>query len=524
MKWIGQHIYDLVARFRDDVYLEDISSGTIASGGNLGLDSNNKIVKQSDTGITDLHGAGVDGSNNQLLTDDGDGTITSEANLTFDGSTLSIEADANTTANALFIDANALTTGSVISIDVDDAGVNATKSLVDIDFLKGTAMGLGASNITTGLNINMADTSTNSGGSAVKMIGAQIDIDSANAQGNITQKGLVLNVAADGVADAATTSGIEMEVADGGTDILMTSSDNTTVDTCAIAVGASGATTITTVDGGGAAADLTLTVDGDIVLSPAGKVGIGTAAPEDNLHVAGADDADASLLVTSYDTDTAANYPTLRLFRARGTQASPSIIADGDYLGGVDFGGWLGSTGGDFYTNYDVGASITAIVDGAPSNANEDIPTALTFFTNGETTKQGERMRITPDGKVGVGTTSPDALLEVSGKFAANGINSTFATMTSGDTSPPVHQGNIFKTHSDGVTIDQFDGGTCGQIITIISGGATVYDVTTSELKGGTTNITTAAGDVTVWVCESATVWHLISWMDLSADLSSGGF
>jgi len=45
MKWIGQHIYDLIARFRNDVYLEDINTGTIASGGNLGLDSNNKIVK-----------------------------------------------------------------------------------------------------------------------------------------------------------------------------------------------------------------------------------------------------------------------------------------------------------------------------------------------------------------------------------------------------------------------------------------------------------------------------------------------
>ena len=88
MKWIGQHIYDLVARFRNDVYLEDISSGTIASGGNLGLDSNNKIVKQDDAGITDLHGAGVDGSANQLLTDDGDGTVTSEANLTYDGTDL----------------------------------------------------------------------------------------------------------------------------------------------------------------------------------------------------------------------------------------------------------------------------------------------------------------------------------------------------------------------------------------------------------------------------------------------------
>ncbi len=45
MKFIGQFIQNLIARFRNDVYLENISSGTFASDGNLGLDSNNKIVK-----------------------------------------------------------------------------------------------------------------------------------------------------------------------------------------------------------------------------------------------------------------------------------------------------------------------------------------------------------------------------------------------------------------------------------------------------------------------------------------------
>ena len=48
MRWIGQNIYDLISRFRSDVYLEDVSAGTIASGGNLGLDSNNKIVKATE--------------------------------------------------------------------------------------------------------------------------------------------------------------------------------------------------------------------------------------------------------------------------------------------------------------------------------------------------------------------------------------------------------------------------------------------------------------------------------------------
>ena len=54
MKWIGQHIWDFISRFRSDVYLESVDSGTIASGGNLGLDSNNKIVKATTVGSATL--------------------------------------------------------------------------------------------------------------------------------------------------------------------------------------------------------------------------------------------------------------------------------------------------------------------------------------------------------------------------------------------------------------------------------------------------------------------------------------
>ncbi len=65
MRWIGQHIYDQISRFRNAIYLEDISTGTIASGAHLGLDSNNKIVKAADgggdlTGIT--AGTGLSGT------------------------------------------------------------------------------------------------------------------------------------------------------------------------------------------------------------------------------------------------------------------------------------------------------------------------------------------------------------------------------------------------------------------------------------------------------------------------------
>ena len=47
MKWIGQHIWDFISSFRSDVYIEAIESGTIETGGHLGLDSNKKLVKTS---------------------------------------------------------------------------------------------------------------------------------------------------------------------------------------------------------------------------------------------------------------------------------------------------------------------------------------------------------------------------------------------------------------------------------------------------------------------------------------------
>ena len=81
MKWIGQHIYDLIARFRSDVYLDDIQTGTIASGCNLGLDSNNKVVKAavSSGGSGDIESVRIttdSGSGAPALVESGDAQFT----------------------------------------------------------------------------------------------------------------------------------------------------------------------------------------------------------------------------------------------------------------------------------------------------------------------------------------------------------------------------------------------------------------------------------------------------------------
>tara|TARA_R110002020_G_scaffold155838_1_gene337177 strand:- start:332 stop:1174 length:843 start_codon:yes stop_codon:yes gene_type:complete len=97
MKWLGQLIYDQIARFRDDVYLEDISTGTIASGGNLGLDSNNKVVKANVGGVTSIvAGDGIDVSGAT-----GDVTITAETADVNNPGVVELATDAEAIAGSL---------------------------------------------------------------------------------------------------------------------------------------------------------------------------------------------------------------------------------------------------------------------------------------------------------------------------------------------------------------------------------------------------------------------------------------
>jgi len=153
MKWIGQHIWSFISRFRSDVYLEKLSgytgstdvlvidsdkkvrvnntiggdhlsfdgstangictykdaneisvesfitaadselkvNGTLVMGSTDTLNSSGYLLVANQPNITSLAGF-FTGSANQLVTDDGDGTITSHANFTFDGGTATMSA------------------------------------------------------------------------------------------------------------------------------------------------------------------------------------------------------------------------------------------------------------------------------------------------------------------------------------------------------------------------------------------------------------------------------------------------
>ena len=140
MKWIGQHIYDLVSRFRNDVYLEDISTGTIASGAHLGLDSKNKIVKAVDGGgdLTSIvAGTGLSGTDltGPIPTLNVDFPIAS-ANLDADTAHLSgiqtFTGAKTFTTRALTFDGNkdyaGAGDGAVIHVDAHDVTDGSTSS------------------------------------------------------------------------------------------------------------------------------------------------------------------------------------------------------------------------------------------------------------------------------------------------------------------------------------------------------------------------------------------------------------
>ena len=177
--------------------------------------------------------------------------------------TFQIAVPSQTTGNVIKVNADSLTTGSAIDLDIDDALTGSEeKSLVKIDYDKAGVRADGEDSTTTGLDINMADAATNHSGSAFEMTGIIATVDSASTSGDNKNTGLVCRV-----VDATANVGIDLRVEDGGTDILMRS-DTDINDYCTIATTASGATTITTVDGGAAAAHFEIAADGNITLDP----------------------------------------------------------------------------------------------------------------------------------------------------------------------------------------------------------------------------------------------------------------
>ena len=116
-------------------------------------------------------------------------------------------------------------------------------------------------------------------------------------------------------------------------------------------------------------------------------------------------DTEAAASISRYSNSV--NPSRLVLQKGRGTIASKAIVLDNDTLGEIIFSGWDGDT----FTN---GAKIEAQVDGTPGD--DDMPSRLIFKTTADgSAVPTERLRIDSSGNVGIGTTTPQEALHISG-------------------------------------------------------------------------------------------------------------
>lgn len=92
----------------------------------------------------------------------------------------------------------------------------------------------------------------------------------------------------------------------------------------------------------------------------------------------------------------------------------------------------------------------------------------------------------------------------------------TALTFTAADATPSVASGVFFNTDTGTLAITALDDGTKGQEVVIVSKGAITYDVTSTTLKCGTTDVITAANDVTRWVFDGT------NWLCLARIKASG--
>ena len=115
----------------------------------------------------------------------------------------------------------------------------------------------------------------------------------------------------------------------------------------------------------------------------------------------------------------------LSFFRNRNTSYSSNTkVAENDILGRIDFRG-MNTEGTD---NYEVGASIRAAVDGEPGSGTDanDMPGRLMFFTTPDGSHGTvERLRITSEGNIGIGTSAPANDLHIMTGSATMKLTST---------------------------------------------------------------------------------------------------
>ena len=361
---------------------------TLASGNDIDLNATADVNIPVNVGLRFGDGA------QHIETDNTDLTITSDVSINL--STPQVD---------LLVDTNFVTTGGVNGMSIDGTtfsvdglnnrvGIGTAAPDMDLEIKKASA------NVTLKINAataaNDAQLQFATGDSADWLL--QVDGSAANDplhfyDYSTSSKVLTLNNGKVGIGTATPDHVLHLHHA--STQCFLKIDSHTSTDAgISLSVDGSSMWSIfnDTVRSGGVANSLVFNDDGDermCINQGNGYVGIGTAAPAGLLNLSSGTDDGTTLYFTNTDTSLSAT----------------------DIIGSMKFQGYNTSA-----SALKVGAEIRCVAPYTWTTHADDNPTQLEFWTNADGTgATAQVMTIAHDGKVGIGTTSPDYALEVEG-------------------------------------------------------------------------------------------------------------
>lgn len=204
------------------------------------------------------------------------------------------------------------------------------------------------------------------------------------------------------------------------------------------------------------------------------RLGIGTTSPSNDIEI---DSNNSSEILVNSAVSGSTNNASVSLERSRGTISSPTAVQSADRLGLYTFNAYSGSA-------YRTNAVISSFADENHSVSGGGVSLRFETIGNG-TTSRTEKMRVTGDGNVAIGTTTATHNLEVVGT-----VNST---------------GNISNTGASVVTsIVQTGDGTVA-----LPSYAFASNTATGLYKSGTNQIGVATNGSQVGNIDASGIWTI---------------
>ena len=471
----------------------DVVAGTVAT---TGLDRSGATLV-----VSDLHPVGVDGAANQLLTDDGDGTVSSEGNLTFDGSILKVVGNLSGSGTSHVVGAatfgNQVSMTGSLTIGADSDGTDRTVTFGH-STLK-TIMGIDDSADAFVINTDNAFDAT--------LANNSLSIDASHnmiVAGNITGKGRVL---VDDATEATSTTDGSLQT-DGGLSVAKSAVIGDDLDLLSdgaiISFGTDKEITLTheadvglILEGNGQSADPTLTIKNTNADATGGSLkflkdgsSVADADVIGNITFVSEDDGSnahtyASIIGSISDMTAGAEGGKLQFNVAEhdGTVTQGLLIADGDADGEID-------------VTVGAGAASVVTVPGVLNVANDII-----LDDGGSIKEGGGTAAITIDGsgnvtKIGQDSPSSGEFLKYDGSkwvadsassggavsAVANGADNRIATFSSSDAlngeANLTFNGSILKV------VGAISGSSTAHIVGAVTAGSSL--ATTGSITAGT--------------------------------------